>query len=242
MRIQYVYVVFSACSSSGQLLRSINYKWVVRYFLKLTRYFCTDWAAGLIFMLVSPQGGSGCHHNPCLRAPPHCGPVSGGHTCRLMGCVKHSDILQTPVSERRHNLAVIVMGGSGRLNQQAGDLYYAVEYVRWKHTHIYSSTPSVSAVRGAAAHTPGWMVGRSFTVLLGINSFSTSPKSHHVFLCVSPSWPTHIVKFSLYEHYMSIPSPSLSPNSVQFNSLADKLITFFSRVTFNINILILNQT
>lgn len=108
--------------------------------------------AGLIFMLVSlrrlwESAPSVSESAPTQR------PVSRGPTRGLMGCVKHSDILQTPVLRRCHMLVVIVMGGSGRLNKQAGDLYYTPKYVRWTHTH--SSTPSVSAVRGAAAHTLG---------------------------------------------------------------------------------------
>lgn len=77
-----------------------------------------------------PAGGF-CESGPSMSpSAPAQRPVSGGQTCRLMGCVNHSDILQTPVLKRCHTLAVIVMGGSGWLNQQAGDLYYAPQYVR----------------------------------------------------------------------------------------------------------------
>lgn len=65
-------------------------------------------------------------------------PISRGQTWGLMGHVKHSDILQTPESEHCHMLAVIVMGGSGRLNQQAGDPYYAHKSVLCTHTFCLS--------------------------------------------------------------------------------------------------------
>lgn len=101
------------------------------------------------------QGCCGSQHPPCLRALPHHGLLAGGQTYGLMSCVKHSDISQTTVSERCHTLTIIVMGGSGRLNQQAGDLYYAPLYVSLIHIHTYSSPPSVLAVREAATHALG---------------------------------------------------------------------------------------
>lgn len=114
-------------------------------------------------------------------------PVSRGRTCGLMSCVKHCDILQTPMSERCHTLAIIVMGGSGRLNQRAGDLYYVPQYVGFIHTHTYSGPPSVSAVRDAATHTPGWTAGGSLTALFCTTWFSACPTSRHCFIISSVS-------------------------------------------------------
>ncbi len=168
-------------------------------------FFFTDGAAaGLKLLLVSPRGfwesaPSMSESTPTQRL------VSGGQTCRLMGPVKHSDILQTPVSERCHTLAVIVMGSSGRLNQQAGDLYYAAQHVKWTHTHTHtcSKTPSVSAVRGAAAHTPRKMAGRSLSVLMHHFFFYMSDISslfHHLVpqsSCRSESLPLLLSTFGL---------------------------------------------
>ena len=72
-----------------------------------------------------PQGVLGDSAPSLSERAPVRWPVSRGQTCGLMVCLKHSDILQTPVLKRCHTLAVIVMGGSGQLNKQAGDLYHA---------------------------------------------------------------------------------------------------------------------
>ena len=118
-------------------------------------YFCTERAvAALIFPFVSPRGLWESAPSMSESAPTQ-RPVSRGQTCGLVGCVKHSDILQTPVSERCHTLAVIVMGGSGRLNQQAGDLYYAPQYVRWtrRHTHTVAHPLSQLSEKQQPTHT-----------------------------------------------------------------------------------------
>lgn len=139
------------------------------FFLSLWHFY-TDWAASWLMFLLLPLRGF-WESEPSLLADstPTQQPVSGGQTRGLMSYVKHSDILQMPVLEPCHTLAVIVMGGSGRLNQQAGYLNYFTPLI---HRHKYGSTRSASAVR-------------SLTVLHCIISFSTCQTSQHCFIISS---------------------------------------------------------
>lgn len=134
------------------------------------------------------QGGCGSQHPPCLRALPHRGLFAGGgQTYGLMSCVKHGDISQTPVSERCRTLAIIVMGGSGRLNQQAGDLYYAPLYVSLIHTHIQQPTLCLSCQRSSDPRTGINGRKKSHCVARQLFFFPSCPTSHHRFIISSLS-------------------------------------------------------
>lgn len=134
------------------------------------------------------QGGCGSQHPPCLRALPHRGLLVGGQTYGLMSCVKHGDISQTPVSEHCHTLAIIVMGGSGWLNQQAEDLYYAPLYVSLihthTHTHIQQPTLCLSCQRSSDPRTringrKKSDCGSVFFFFLCVQQVVTVSSSHH---------------------------------------------------------------
>lgn len=124
-------------------------------------------------------------------------PVSRGRTCGLMSCVKHCDILQTPVSERCHTLAVIVMGGSGRLNQRAGDLYYAPQYVVFiqPHAHIQRPTLCLGCQRCSDPHARMKSSRKPHCVVphhlffLHVQHLITVSSSHRSILTFPPSIP-----------------------------------------------------
>lgn len=140
--------------------------------------------------------------------------------------VKHSVILQAPVSKRCHMLALIVMGGSGRLNQHAPDLYF--EYELKTHTDIYNSnTLCLSCMRSSSPHTriKSWeMLHRIALHHFFFGMSSISLLSQHL-MSFSVSLPTalHVLLISLSINVMWT-HPSSGFLWIQFSSIQLKVI------------------
>lgn len=120
-------------------------------------------------------------------------PASGAQTCGRMGCVKHRDILQTPVSEGGRTLAVIVMVRF-RAAESAGLRSIICTRVCGMNTRTFTVVHPLSQLseEQQPTHQEKWL--------------SQRPMSRHVFLCGSASCSVKFSKMILLQTIKKHPS------------------------------------